>query len=552
MKEQQNGRFEAVWEKLLEYKAESKDPLFTQYLAVFQQKLVTKQHEIDLLGTELEQKHELYLQRMLTQAQTQTAVVTEPVVEAQAVTEDVMKEETQSVTAEEVQSTTVEAVSELTADNVYASYDVPVKPQPQKKTGEFALGTYVFSIVGVFFLLVSFGMLGKYFMNDFFKGLCLFIVATVVYLIGEFVLRKRNDIFHQVFGNLGVAAWYIAIFANCEKLMGIPYFAALIMMLLWGIVVIAIDRWRTKDGWKMAGLSAGAYYFGLVSVLILTIGELDDLWVAIVIGILLLLTKALGKYNMLRAADVGLTVLASIFLIAHTGEPDGYIMLGVFIVSALFIRFYHLFYQLVITLLCVMFVAMSFENDIVITIAVAMMWLFMLLFNYVERFRGAYIYAYNYVLWTCLGFTYLVFAVDAVDMELILSFIMTFLGVGVIVTTVQERFGSCETFRGIACAVFLTFMAFVIPFTYDVTASIVLLVIGVVAIGTGFYMKNKVLRIYGLILSMVVCFKIALFDFADGESLQRMILFFVAGAISLVISGIYVLLEKTVKDSSGE
>lgn len=528
--EYQKGRFEALWEKVQTYREESKDPLFTQYLASFQQKLVSKQHEIDLLGAELDQKHDLYLQRM---AMPET-VVSEPAPQ------------------EPIEATSTDTPIEQDVAGVYEAPKRAEEKKEVKKTGEFALGTYVFSIVGVFFLLVSFGMLGKYFMNDFFKGLCLFIVATVVYLIGEFVLRKRNYIFHQVFGNLGVAAWYISVFANCERLIGIHHLVALLMMILWGIVVIAIDRWRTKDAWRMTGLSAGAYYFGVVAVLVLTIGELDDLWVVAILGVLLLLTKSLGKYTMLRAADVGLTILSSLFLVAKTGEPAGYIMLGILIVSALFTRFYHLFYQLLITLLTVMFVAMSFENDIVITIVVAMMWLFMLLFNYVERFRSVYIYAYNYVVWTCLGFSYLVFAVDAADMELILSFIMAFLGVGIIVTTVQERFGTIEAARGMVCAVFLTFMSFVIPFTYDVTASILLMVIGVIAIGTGFYAQDKVLRIYGLILSMVVCFKITLFDFADGESLQRMILFFVAGAISLIISGIYVLLEKTVKNNSGE
>ena len=80
------------------------------------------------------------------------------------------------------------------------------------------------------------------------------------------------------------------------------------------------------------------------------------------------------------------------------------------------------------------------------------------------------------------------------------------------------------------------------------------MLIGVVSIGVGFYIKDKVLRIYGLIISLIVCFKITLFDFEEGESLEKMVLFFVAGAISLIISGIYVLLEKKDKKNnySGE
>ena len=156
MNEEQNGRFEAIMKKVLAYKEESKDPMFTQYLASFQQRLISKQHEIDILGVELEEKHALYLQR-----KTQ------------------MEEGTLPLEADE-------ALQEGT--QVQAAQKAP-KEQKTKKSGEFAIGTYAFSAVGMVFLLVSFGMLGKYFMNDFVKGV--FLKLRIVLL--PLLLQRMNS-----------------------------------------------------------------------------------------------------------------------------------------------------------------------------------------------------------------------------------------------------------------------------------------------------------------------------------------------------------------------
>lgn len=518
MNEEQNGRFEAIMKKVLAYKEESKDPMFTQYLASFQQRLISKQHEIDILGVELEEKHALYLQR-----KTQ------------------MEEGTLPLEADE-------ALQEGT--QVQAAQKAP-KEQKTKKSGEFAIGTYAFSAVGMVFLLVSFGMLGKYFMNDFVKGVFLFAIAAIVYLIGEFILRKRTKAFHLVIGNLGVAAWYIAAYTNCDSLMDYHYGVAIALVVLFGAAVILLDRKRTGTEWAFSGMSAGAYYFGVITLWLLPLDFCSEMVQAIVLCALLVLARLLSlRFRFLRGADVALTVWASLFLLGTSGEWEGYIVFAVFVAMSLFTRFYHLFYQTLVTISSILFIAMSFENDITYAIVVAMIWLFMLLFNYVEVFRSHYTKTYNYIMWTLLAIIYLGYATEAEYMMWVITFIMTFLGVGVLLTTASDRFGINEKYRAIACGVFLTVMLFMFQFTYDVTVSILLMVIGVGSIGAGFYIKDKILRIYGLVVALIVCFKITLFDFADGESLERMILFFAAGAISLVISGIYVLLEKKDKKNS--
>ena len=56
--------------------------------------------------------------------------------------------------------------------------------------------------------------------------------------------------------------------------------------------------------------------------------------------------------------------------------------------------------------------------------------------------------------------------------------------------------------------------------------------------------KKKSVRIYGLVLSLLVCGKIVLYDFMGAPTLQRTILLFSVGVMALVISGIYIILEK--------
>ena len=126
----------------------------------------------------------------------------------------------------------------------------------------------------------------------------------------------------------------------------------------------------------------------------------------------------------------------------------------------------------------------------------------------------------------------------------ILHFILAFLGVGFIYFMCQERYGLPEKARGLSIAVLLSYITLIANFTYPITSSIILMLIGLVCIGSGFVLSDKKIRIYGLVQSLIVCFKITLSDFAGGDELQRMILFFVAGVVALLISGIYIILEK--------
>lgn len=98
---------------------------------------------------------------------------------------------------------------------------------------------------------------------------------------------------------------------------------------------------------------------------------------------------------------------------------------------------------------------------------------------------------------------------------------------------------------------FLTYMILVTRFQFRITSSILLMIVGLFGIILGFVQRDRKLRIYGLVLSMLMCLKIALFDFRV-ESLQRIILFLVTGLAALGISGVYALMEKKYQKEEGE
>ena len=68
--------------------------------------------------------------------------------------------------------------------------------------------------------------------------------------------------------------------------------------------------------------------------------------------------------------------------------------------------------------------------------------------------------------------------------------------------------------------------------------------IAVISVVIGFVLKEKSIRIYGLILSIVICGKIALVDFVSiGDIRSKTIMYILVGAFALAIGCIYMVLE---------
>jgi len=121
---------------------------------------------------------------------------------------------------------------------------------------------------------------------------------------------------------------------------------------------------------------------------------------------------------------------------------------------------------------------------------------------------------------------------------------MLVFGVATIVLTFQEKYHMDLKHKNIILAIFLTYMALIVRTNLPIINSILMMLIALICVGWGFSIKEKEIRIYGLVLSLIVCGKIVLYDFFDAEALQKTILFFVVGVIALMIAGIYIVLER--------
>ena len=121
---------------------------------------------------------------------------------------------------------------------------------------------------------------------------------------------------------------------------------------------------------------------------------------------------------------------------------------------------------------------------------------------------------------------------------------MLVFGLATIVLGFQEKYHMNFSFKGMITAVFLTYMAFIVKTQLPVINSILMMLVALISVAAGFVEKKKNIRIYGLVLSILVCGKIVLYDFMSVPTLQKMLLFFAVGVIALLIAGISIVLEK--------
>lgn len=81
--------------------------------------------------------------------------------------------------------------------------------------------------------------------------------------------------------------------------------------------------------------------------------------------------------------------------------------------------------------------------------------------------------------------------------------------------------------------------------------SVVGLVVALVCITLGFYLKIKSLRLYGLVLSILCVFKLIMFDIVYSDTVGRATSFLVSGILCFVISLIYNKLDTKLRNSGG-
>lgn len=276
-------------------------------------------------------------------------------------------------------------------------------------------------------------------------------------------------------------------------------------------------------------------------------GKVSYWWCVGIVLVLFLLSKILSRVKVLRVSELVVTIITAFYALFFFHEEDmtaAICFLGAFLLSVIALNYWQSVYEEILLVVLESFVLMNFQNELTPAIMTGILFLGVIGFNNVELFRGKYIKVFNYVNFAIMVCLYIVAAFEKNDLSYM---IMLVLGISFMVFAFKEKYGMDFKIKHIIFVLFLCYMTLIWDIPIPVLKSIILMVIAIGAVTTGFFIRDKKLRITGLALTLVVCGKITLHDFAGAANMEKIILFLIVGLIVLAISGIYIALEKRVE-----
>ena len=189
------------------------------------------------------------------------------------------------------------------------------------------------------------------------------------------------------------------------------------------------------------------------------------------------------------------------------------------------------------------FILILFRNALTPAVLMCLLFAGVISFNSVEFFRGKYIKIFNYVNLALIACVYLM----AAFIKNPISYgILLVLGISFMVLAFREKFGMDFKIKNIIFVLFLCYMVLIWNIPLPILKSLLFMIVAIGAVASGFAVRQKKLRITGLILALAACAKVVFFDFAGAKTAEKIILFLIAGLIALAISGIYLALEKKI------
>ncbi|MCM1089620.1 MAG: hypothetical protein NC413_02155 [Muribaculum sp.] len=289
-----------------------------------------------------------------------------------------------------------------------------------------------------------------------------------------------------------------------------------------------------------------AWYLLNLLVLVIHLESTDGWEICICMSILLALSKLLsfGKDMMVKYSDAVLTALACFTVLL---ERDSAYVIPLFIVlllSVVCINYWHVYFETILTFTVAAYVAGHMLSGLRLPVFVGILFVGMLIFNNVERWRGKAMEIYNALMLIGQTICYLLLLSPVYRNAYLTYLCMLIFGIATIIICLQKKYHMDFSGKPWVLAIFMTYMGVIVRGSSSIINSILLMLTALVCVGMGFSINKRSVRIYGLVLSLLVCVKIVLYDFMEAAILQRTILFFVVGVLALVISAIYMILER--------
>lgn len=257
----------------------------------------------------------------------------------------------------------------------------------------------------------------------------------------------------------------------------------------------------------------------------------------------------------LRFANFIVSVFAACVFLGNVQSDTNmqYVLLAAFVLSVVGIKYDKAFHEILLMSVLWAFGVSGFD---VLAIALPLSLIFLLLcvalFTRVEMYRSAKVGTLVAFAWVYNGISLLASVVEMADPNRISMTIVLLVESALLMLLFSEASGTkpehivkCRTH---ALTIFFTYMVFAFGIELPIAVSILLMVIAVASVAVGFWLKIKSVRIYGLCMSLFVCGKLLLVDFADAQSADRVISFFVVGVIALAISYLYMRIERSLAE----
>lgn len=261
--------------------------------------------------------------------------------------------------------------------------------------------------------------------------------------------------------------------------------------------------------------------------------------------------KAVSKVRKLRISECIITVLTFVYLLGISADRCGteiistvmlLILTICFIISVITINYWHTFYQLTVTASAIVCVLKLCQGVVRLPIVTGLIILSMFLFSLIKKNKTeTSVKIYNILALCITAICYLCMLFVG---NIYIYIIMLLFGITVFVFFFDEKYSLATAHKNLWIGLFLTYMFFVLDVPYPIINSVLLAGTAILCVAMGFVAKDKPARIYGIVMAIVVAFKVALFDFAEMEVLQRMLTFLIVGVLIIIISYIYILLEK--------
>lgn len=307
--------------------------------------------------------------------------------------------------------------------------------------------------------------------------------------------------------------------------------------------------WNKEDNRKWVQI-----YYMAGTILFLSLFAEYDLERILSTLIVLFLGKMLAEHREMQVLDCIAVIWTGLMGLWLSDYWYCWLFAGALLLSALRVKSMHIYHEIVITLsiLAIWWSQCEFyfyrkvglNTGWLYPVSVAILLLLFLMFNHLPWLKNKNQKPYNIVSVILMTLYYLgVWR----SHSYIFSSIMMVLGAVTIIIVFRKRYEMAVPKKYLLLAGFLVYFSLTGHYESPVIVSILLMIIALGCVGIGFKLHDKVERVCGLVMAFIVCVKLVIYDFREVEMIYRMIVFLVVGVIALIISYIYIQLEKTIE-----